>query len=330
MKTWYSIKALDESFAEISVFDEIGFWGVQAKDFAREVKAIAAPTIKLYINSPGGSVFDAVTMFNILARSGKTIEVHVLGVAASAASYLAMVGAKVVMPDNTFMFLHNPINGVYGNAEDMREMADALDKIGASLTATYAKRFKGTDAELADILAAESYLSAAECLQYGLCDEVVDAITATAKFDLDHVPEAVRAVAFKPAAVEPPVVVVPQAATGIIKAALAAAPELAEFEAVFAADVSLVGEASVQAAVATAIEIRAFCDMTGMADKAPGMIRARTTVAEARAALHAALVAADDATSIDTAPPVKNKTLSSPAAKEPVTTASIWAKARKR
>jgi ATP-dependent protease ClpP protease subunit len=329
MKNWYSIKAVDESFAEISVFDEIGFWGVQAKDFAREVKAIVAPKIKLCINSPGGSVFDAVMMFNILATSGKTIEAHVLGVAASAASYLAMVGAKVVMPDNTFMFLHNPMNRVYGNAEDMREMADVLDKIGASLTATYAKRFKGDASALADILAAESYLTAAECLEYGLCDEVVDAIAATAKFDLDHVPEAVRTVAFKPAAVEPPAVA-PQAAAGIIKAALAAAPELAEFEAVFAADVSLVDEASVQAAVASAVEVRAFCAMTGMADKAPAMIRARTSVADARAALHAALVAADEGSAIDTSPRPPNTPLSSPAAKVLVTTASIWAKARKR
>jgi ATP-dependent Clp protease protease subunit len=327
MKTWYSIKALDESVAEISVFDEIGFWGVQAKDFAREVKAIAAPKIKLYINSPGGSVFDAVTMFNILATSGKAIEVHVLGVAASAASYLAMVGGKVVMPDNTFMFLHNPINAVYGNAEDMREMADVLDKIGASLTATYAKRFKGDAKALADILAAESYLTAAECLEYGLCDEVTDPVAATAKFDLDHVPEAVRAVAFKPAAPAPAAPTQPPVAA-IIEAALAARPELAEFGAVFAADPALVDEPSVRAAADAAADVLALCRIAGRPDDAPAMIRARTPVAAARQALQAALVDADEASAIDTAP--KPKTISTPAAKAPVTTASIWASARKR
>ena len=323
MKNWYSIKAVSDAVAELSVLDEIGFWGVQAKDFVREVKAITAPTIKLYINSPGGSVFDAVTMFNALAMTGKTIEVHVLGIAASAASYLAMVGSKVVMPDNTFMFLHNPINGVYGNAEDMREMADVLDKIGASLTATYAKRFKGDEKALADILAAETYLTAAECLKYGLCDEVTPAIEATAKFDVDHVPEAVRAVAFKPAAPKATLTVADH-----IKAALAAQPDLAEFEATFAADVALVDETTVSAAVATAVEIRAFCAMTGMPDRAPALIRARASVADARKALNEALVLADEASPIDTAP--KGAGTTAPPAATPVTTASIWAKARKR
>lgn len=324
MKNWYSIKAVSDAVAELSVFDEIGFWGVQAKDFVREVKAITAPTIKLYINSPGGSVFDAVTMFNALVMTGKTIEVHVLGIAASAASYLAMVGGKVVMPDNTFMFLHNPINGVYGNAEDMREMADVLDKIGASLTATYAKRFKGDEKALADILAAETYLTAAECLQYGLCDEVVPAVEATAKFDVDHVPESVRAVAFKPAA--------PKATKTVadhIKAALAAQPDLAEFEATFAADVSLVDADTTSAAVAAAAEIRTFCAMTGMPERAPALIRARKSVAAARKELAEALALADEANPIDTAPKGPAAT-TAPPAKAPVTTASIWAKARKR
>jgi ATP-dependent protease ClpP protease subunit len=325
MKNWYSIKAVSDAVAELSVFDEIGFWGVQAKDFARDVKAITAPTIKLFINSPGGNVFDAITMFNALKNTGKTIEVHVLGIAASAASYLAMVGGKVVMPENTFMFLHNPISGVYGNAEDMREQADVLDKIGASLTATYAKRFKGDEKALADILAAETYLSAAECLTHGLCDEVTPAIEATAKYDADHVPEAVRAIAFKAKAPAPAPT---KTVTDHIKAALAAQPDLAEFEATFAADVSLVDEATVGAALAAAVEIRAFCAMTGMADKAPEFIRARTPVADARKALNAALVGAADDTAIDTAP--KAGAATAPAAKAPVTTASIWAKARNR
>jgi len=321
MKNWYSIKAVSDAVAELSVFDEIGFWGVQAKDFVREVKAITAPTIKLYINSPGGSVFDAVTMFNALAMTGKTIEVHVLGVAASAASYLAMVGSKVVMPDNTFMFLHNPINGVYGNAEDMREMADVLDKIGASLTATYAKRFKGDEQALKDILAAESYLTAAECLEYGLCDEVVPAIEATAKFDIDHVPEAVRAVAFK-AAAPAPVVELPSLPEQIAAALDAAG--LAEFQAAFSTDAAIADADSLTAAVAAARDIRSFCALAGKADMAPSLIRARKSVAEARAALLATLAAADEDTFVDTAPRSAPKT--APAgADAPMNSTALWA-----
>lgn len=300
-QSWYSINALAADVAEISIFEEIGAWGIDAKQFIAEFRAIAAPTVKLFINSPGGSVFDALAMFNAMRMSGKTIEVHVLGVAASAASYIAMVGDKVVMPENTFMFLHNPINGVYGNAEDMRDMADVLDKIGASLTATYAKRWNGEAEALAAVLAAETYLSAAECLQYGLCDEVTPEMTVEAKFDLERVPEAVRLVAFKPVAVEPPVVAAEPSLPELIVAEAAAAG-LTDFAAALAADAAITNAAELAGAIKAAKDITALCKIAGHEAKAAGLIRARTSVADARKALAEALALADEAAHVDTAP----------------------------
>ena len=140
MKTWYSIQAKADQSADISIFDEIGFFGVNAKQFIGDLKAIDAKTIKLAINSPGGSVFDALAMYNALRQHPANVEVTVLGVAASAASLVAMAGDTIVMPENAFMMIHNPLNFAYGNADELREMADVLDKIGASLVATYANR----------------------------------------------------------------------------------------------------------------------------------------------------------------------------------------------
>lgn len=326
--SWYSIKALAADVAEISIFEEIGAYGIDAKAFIADFRAITAQTVKLYINSPGGSVFDALAMFNAVRMSGKTIEVHVLGVAASAASYMAMAGDKVVMPENTFMFLHNPINGIYGNAVDMREMADVLDKIGASLTATYAKRWKGDAESLSAVLAAETYLTAAECLEHGLCDEVVESLTVEAKFDTDRVPEAVRAVAFKAVEPEPVVVVVDPVVEPSLPEQIEAAVDaagLGEFKAAITTDVAVVSLADATAAIQAAKDIAKHCQIAGMADKAPGMIRARMSVADARKALAEALATADAAAHVDTAPRLPGAPAPSNKPAAAVNSTNLWA-----
>ena len=141
LKSWYSIQAkADQKTADISIYDEIGYWGVTAKQFIGDLKALDATTIKLAINSPGGAVFDALAIYNALRQHPAAVEVTIMGVAASAASVIAMAGDTIVMPENAFMMIHNPLNLAYGNADDLREMADVLDKIGASLIGIYAKR----------------------------------------------------------------------------------------------------------------------------------------------------------------------------------------------
>ena len=303
MKNWYTIKALAGSDrAEVSILSEIGYWGVNAKQFLEEFRAIQAPNVDLYINSPGGSVFEAVAMFNGMRATGKNITVHVLGIAASAASYIAMVGDRVVMPSNTMMFLHNPINAVYGNAEDMRDMADVLDKIGASLTATYARRFKGEAAVLDELMAAESYLTAAECLEYGFCDEVTAEITATALFDVERLPANVQALFKSAGPIEP------EATTPFAEAVAAAAKArgLEAYTPIFVTDASITTIDAATAAIAAAAEIVALAKHAGLPDNAEALVRARVTVAEARSALADALADADAERTIDTAPPARS------------------------
>lgn len=283
-KNWYSIKAAAEGsdVAEVSILDYIGGWGVDARSFLTEFRALKANTVKVFINSPGGSVFEALAIFNGMRATGKTIEIHVLGVAASAASYIAMAGDKIVMPDNTYMFVHNPINAVYGNADDMREMADVLDKIGASLTATYAKRWKGTEQELADTLKAETYLTAAECLERGLCDEVTPAILAEAAFDVEALPEQLRAV-FKRAA--PPVAQAPTPVAAAEVERIAAELGVAEHVSALALDPRLTTVEAVRAAAAEAAEIVALCRVTGSSARAASFIAARQSYADVRSEL---------------------------------------------
>lgn len=298
-KPWYSIKAAaaDTDVAEVSILDAINDWyGVNARSFLSEFRALKQNKVRVYINSPGGSVVEALAIFNGMRATGKEIEVHVLGIAASAASYIAMAGDKVVMPANTMMFLHNPINGVYGNADDLRSAADTLDKFAEVLTATYMKRWKGDEQALKDVLAAETFLTAAECLEHGLCDEVVDEISATASFDVEQMPENVRALFARR---EPPAQPAATAPTTADYERLAAAAGVAEFAGVLALDASLTTVAAIEAAARDAAEIIAVCRMTERPTEAAAFIRARKSYADVRAAINAAQVAAD--ATIDTA-----------------------------
>lgn len=193
MKTWYSITAKAAQPAEISIFDEIGFWGVTAKSFIDELRLIKAASINLSINSPGGSVFDALAIFNALRQHPAEINVTIMGVAASAASLVAMAGDRIVMPENTFMMVHNPIGAANGNSDDMRDLADILDKIGQSLVATYVARTGQSEDSIRALLDAETWMSAAEAEFLGFCDEVQAALKIAAAFDCERLPENVRA-----------------------------------------------------------------------------------------------------------------------------------------
>ena len=100
MKTFYAFKNVEnQEEAEISIFDEIGFWGSNAKDFYAQLKAIKAKKIVLRINSPGGSVVDGYAIYNMLRSHSATKEVRVDGIAASIASVIAMAGDTIVMPE---------------------------------------------------------------------------------------------------------------------------------------------------------------------------------------------------------------------------------------
>jgi len=138
MNSWYTIRA-ESTGAEVVIYDEIGAYGVSAKGFLAELAALPDATpLTLRLNSPGGSVFDAVAIYNALLRHSGTVTVWIDGIAASAASYIAMAGDEVVMPENAFLMIHDPAGVVMGTAIDMRAMAEALDKIKGSLLQGYA------------------------------------------------------------------------------------------------------------------------------------------------------------------------------------------------
>ena len=198
MNSWYTIRARD-SGAEVLIYDEIGAYGVSAKGFLAELGALPDDTaIDLRLNSPGGSVFDAVAIHNALGRHAGSVTVWIDGIAASAASYIAMAGDAIVMPENAFLMIHDPSGLVMGTAADMRDMAGTLDKIAAGMLRGYAARSGKTEDEIAALMAAETWFSAAEALDAGLATQLAEPVRIAASFDIARFrnapPELVEAV----------------------------------------------------------------------------------------------------------------------------------------
>jgi len=198
MKSWYTIRARDGG-AEVLIYDEIGAYGVSAKGFLAELGALPDDAaIDLRLNSPGGSVFDAVAIHNALSRHDGPVTVWIDGIAASAASYVAMAGDAIVMPENAFLMIHDPSGLVMGTAADMRDMAGTLDKIAAGMTRSYAARSGKPEDEIAALMAAETWFSAAEAMEAGLATQLAEPVRIAASFDIARFrnapPELVEAV----------------------------------------------------------------------------------------------------------------------------------------
>jgi ATP-dependent Clp protease protease subunit len=186
LKRWFDIRAQAKG-AEIVIYDEIGAFGIPAKAFLDELKALGpVAELTVRINSPGGSVFDGVAIYNALKRHEARVTVWIDGIAASIASMIAMAGDQVVMPENAMLMLHDPSALVIGTAADMRAMAEALDKMKAGMVAAYRDKSGREDAEIQALMAAETWLSAQEAVDLGLADRVEQPVRMAAHFDLSR------------------------------------------------------------------------------------------------------------------------------------------------
>ncbi|CAM5544067.1 ATP-dependent Clp protease proteolytic subunit [Frigidibacter albus] len=202
MASWYAIRARGTG-AEVAIYDEIGAYGVSAKGFLAELGALPEGTpVDLRLNSPGGSVFDAVAIHNALKRHEGTVTVWIDGIAASAASYIAMAGDEIVMPENAFLMIHDPAGLVMGTAEDMRAMAEALDKVKGSLVSGYAAKSGRTPDDVSALMAAETWFDASDAVAQGFADRLIEPVRIAARFDIGRFrnapPDLVEAIEAEP------------------------------------------------------------------------------------------------------------------------------------
>lgn len=190
---WYQIRnaaPTDSGPAELLIYDEIDSWfGVAAEQLARDISALDdTRELVVRINSPGGNVYDGVAILNSLRGHPGKVTVVIDGLAASAASVIAMGGDEIVMNRNSELMIHNGHGVAMGGAEDMRRMADRLEAVNANLATIYAERAGGTPEDWRAVMAAETWYSAEEAVAAGLADRIetgaADARAVAAKFDL--------------------------------------------------------------------------------------------------------------------------------------------------
>lgn len=157
---------------EVWIYDEIGMWGVSAQDFARELKDVDTDTITLRLNSPGGEVYDGIAIMNALIGHDAHVTVKVDALAASIASVIAMAGDKVVMGAHSEFMIHDASTIGVGNAADLREVADMLDRVSQNIAEVYSERAGGKAEDWRDLMLAETWFSAEDAVKAGLADEV--------------------------------------------------------------------------------------------------------------------------------------------------------------
>ena len=157
------------------LYDAIGadMWGgVSAEDFARTLQAMSAPKLHLRINSPGGDITDARAMVTALREHPSHITAHIDGLAASAASYVALACDEVVISEGAFVMVHNAWTLAAGNRFDMQASSEMLAKIDHSIAADYQRKTGKDEAQVRAWMDAETWFSAQEALEVGLVDRI--------------------------------------------------------------------------------------------------------------------------------------------------------------
>jgi len=171
-KSWFRIENKAGEAASIFLYDEIGSFGTSADDFVKQLRDVKASALDVFVNSPGGECYDGLAIFNALRNHKAHVTVHIDGLAASAASFVAMAGDRIVAERNASLMIHEAHAVGVGAAGDMRKLADMLDRMTDTIASIYSERAGGTVAQWRARMATETWFSADEAQAAGLVDEV--------------------------------------------------------------------------------------------------------------------------------------------------------------
>lgn len=188
---WWEFKMQSTNEAELYLYIEIADWGGgysahSAQSFKAELDNLGnIDVLNMYINSPGGDVFEGAAIYNMLKRKEFFKRVYIDGLAASIVSMIATVGDEVIMPSNTMMMIHNAWGVRQGNHIALRKAADDLERITSSMKQAYLEKSAGKldEETLTNLMDSESWLTAQKCHDYGLCDKIIGAKQIAAKWD---------------------------------------------------------------------------------------------------------------------------------------------------
>ena len=184
---YYAPAASAGETATIQIFDQIGEdWfggnGLSGKQFSDVLAEVGNGPLLVEINSPGGNVWDGLSIYNQLRGRKAPVTTRVVGIAASIASIIALAGDRVEMADAALMMIHDPSGMASGTSEDMRKMADALDQHAEVLVGVYAKKTGRSSESIRAAMKSETWFTTAEAIQFGLVDKPIKQLAMAAKW----------------------------------------------------------------------------------------------------------------------------------------------------
>ncbi|EOC1321922.1 head maturation protease, ClpP-related [Cronobacter sakazakii] len=180
MERWNgSIRAARDSDNSISIFDVIGadYWGegVTASRIAGALRSLNGADVTVNINSPGGDMFEGLAIYNLLREYEGKVTVKVLGLAASAASIIAMAGDEVQIGRGAFLMIHNCWVYAMGNRHDLAQIAADMAPFDKAMSDIYQAR-SGLDADTVDkMMDGETYIGGSEAVEKGFADSLLSA-----------------------------------------------------------------------------------------------------------------------------------------------------------
>lgn len=186
-KSWYRIEAAHKGVADIHVYDYIGYWGVTAKDFAKDLKALGdVERINLHINSPGGDVFDGTAIYNQLKAHSAHIDTIIEGVAASMGSVIALAGDTVTIAENAYFMIHNPSTGAFGDEHAMARAQKLLAKVKDTMVNLYSDKSGLDTEEVRQLMDEETWYIGQEAVDAGFATDTTEELELAASFDAEH------------------------------------------------------------------------------------------------------------------------------------------------
>jgi ATP-dependent protease ClpP protease subunit len=169
---WYRIRNQAGGPTQLHIYDEIGYFGVSANDLVRDLADVSGP-LEVHLNSPGGDVWDGIAIYNaLLAR--KDVAIYIDGIAASIASVIAMAGNPVLMARNAELMIHEGFTMAIGNAQDMRDAAEQLERASNNIASIYSDHTGKTIDYYRQLMKAETWFTADQAITEGLADRMID------------------------------------------------------------------------------------------------------------------------------------------------------------
>lgn len=350
---WYSIQAAGEEGGkpiEVYIYGEIGFWGVTSGDFIRDLKEAddGVSQVHVHFDTIGGDLFDGIAIHNALRALGERCTGVIDGACFSAGSVAVCGAHQVRMADNAMLMIHNPWTYMAGDSNELRQMADMMDKAFEGIVASYQHRALNIDdAELRRMINDTTWLTASEAMTHGFVDEVFGEVAplvnnaALGKIlnRYRNVPEAALRLVGE---VEQPPAPEPDLAPEPEPDPVPTTPEAAELAAKLAADCAAAGLSNcvsylikasalasadaVQTHFNRAKDVRAACLVAKLPDEAQALIEAGLTGDQAKAKLFEKLAANSGQVEISNLPPVDDGPQAS--AHQPPTASEVYARRR--